>query len=412
MQWYQIDPLDLLMFRESKPFSPGESSWAKGLFPPLPSPVFQALRSATEFIPKPHEKSDLERSSIPEKNMQFWGPFLMDEFNQVWLPTPKDLVGVKQKDSRDKDKDKQDQDDDWTSVTRLVPQSEQPDWKYISFPKNHLKPLVSPQLHNEPFPGPPPYRVYDVVLGPLKPWMKLTALVEYLQGKLPTHPKDFTDDPWGVQILPHIKMEPGTRQVSDREGYFTEVAIRLKPGWKFIAALNQESQQIIPTRVVRLGGEGHRALVSPINFPDWKELERLITPNSDSSIAYLLTPGLARTEGKKPHQLIYSAYPEAWKDILLGCATSRPLLWGGISSIQRSQVNVPEKSKKLWQFSLLPQRAFVPPGTVYLFKKMSSDDFRKKQPSDYRLLPQLESQDNWLDTFKNLNYGLLLWGKR
>jgi CRISPR-associated protein Cmr3 len=342
--------------------------------------------------------------------MQFWGPFLMDEFNEVWLPTPKDLVGVKRKDSRDSNQE--DEDDDWTSVTRLVPQSEQTDWEYISFPENHLKPLVSPQLHPQEFDGPPPYRVYEVVLGPLKPWMKLTALVKYLKGELLKNPKNFTDDPWGVQILPHIKMEPGTRQVSDREGYFTEVAIRLKPGWKFAAAMNPKISKIDSTVVVRLGGEGHRALVSPINFSDdWQQLERFITPNPDSSIAYLLTPGLARTEGEKPHQLVYSAYPEVWKDILIGCATSRPLLWGGISSIQRSQLDTLRETEKTWEFSLLPQRAFVPPGTVYLFDKNASDDWLKKLPSDYRLLPQLESPQNWLDTFKNLNYGLLLWGQ-
>ena len=45
MYWYAIEPLDVLLFREAKPFSPGEGSWAKGLFPPLPSTVFQALRS-------------------------------------------------------------------------------------------------------------------------------------------------------------------------------------------------------------------------------------------------------------------------------------------------------------------------------------------------------------------------------
>jgi CRISPR-associated protein Cmr3 len=420
MQWYQIEPLDLLMFRESKPFSPGESSWAKGLFPPLPTPVFQALRSVPGVDPKPNEKSKVKRSSIPEKNMQFWGPFLMDDKDQVWLPTPKDLVALKRKTSnldneeQNEDNENDDEGEDWTSVTRLVPHSEQTDWKYISFPKNHLKPLVSPQLDNKEFEGPPPYREYDVVLGPLKPWMKLTALVKYLEGELPTNPKDFTDDPWGVQVLPHIKMEAGTRQVSDREGYFTEVAIRLKPGWKFIAALNPQISEIPPTGVVRLGGEGHRALVSAIDFPGgWQQLERFITPNSESSIAYLLTPGLARSEGEKSHQLVYSAYPEAWKDILLGCATSRPLLWGGISSIQRPKLkDTRQTENKPWQFSLLPQRAFVPPGTVYLFQEVPSDDSLKERPSDYRLLPQLESPSNWLDTFKNLNYGLLLWGKR
>jgi CRISPR-associated protein Cmr3 len=45
MKWYAIAPLDVLLFREAKPFSPGEGAWAKGIFPPLPTVVFQALRS-------------------------------------------------------------------------------------------------------------------------------------------------------------------------------------------------------------------------------------------------------------------------------------------------------------------------------------------------------------------------------
>ena len=42
LQWYTIDPIDLLLMREAKPFSPGDGSWAKGQFPPLPITVFQA----------------------------------------------------------------------------------------------------------------------------------------------------------------------------------------------------------------------------------------------------------------------------------------------------------------------------------------------------------------------------------
>lgn len=33
LYWYVIEPLNVLLFRESKPFSPGAGSWAKGLFP-------------------------------------------------------------------------------------------------------------------------------------------------------------------------------------------------------------------------------------------------------------------------------------------------------------------------------------------------------------------------------------------
>ena len=40
-----IEPLDVLLFRESKPFSGGEDHLARSVFPPPPSTVYAALRS-------------------------------------------------------------------------------------------------------------------------------------------------------------------------------------------------------------------------------------------------------------------------------------------------------------------------------------------------------------------------------
>ena len=42
----QIDPLDTLFFRDGKPFTMGEDSWASGIVPPYPSVIYGALRSA------------------------------------------------------------------------------------------------------------------------------------------------------------------------------------------------------------------------------------------------------------------------------------------------------------------------------------------------------------------------------
>ena len=42
----QIDPLDTLFFRNGKPFTMGEETWADAVFPPYPSVVYGALRSA------------------------------------------------------------------------------------------------------------------------------------------------------------------------------------------------------------------------------------------------------------------------------------------------------------------------------------------------------------------------------
>lgn len=142
--------------------------------------------------------------------------------------------------------------------------------------------------------------------------------------------------------------------------------------------------------VVRLGGEGHRALVSPLtDFHAWEQLAVYQQPKEQSNFAYLLTPGLAE---KQP--TVYGVYPTSWQENLTGCVSSRPLFWGGVSTIKRQQQDQ--------EFALLPQRAFVSPGTVYLFNNIP-------QQADY-LLPA--TGGNWLTTFKLLNYGKLLWGQR
>lgn len=41
----QIEPLDTLFFKDGKPFSMGDDSWADGVFPPAPSVIYGALRS-------------------------------------------------------------------------------------------------------------------------------------------------------------------------------------------------------------------------------------------------------------------------------------------------------------------------------------------------------------------------------
>jgi CRISPR-associated protein Cmr3 len=97
-------------------------------------------------------------------------------------------------------------------------------------------------------------------------------------------------------------------------------------------------------------------------------------------------------------------------------------LWGGVSQIRRklviscgkenqerttSQISSGSSSpnseaKGDEEFALLPQRAFVPPGTVYIFNQIPSET--------EALLPKPESTGNWLTSFQKLNYGKLLWG--
>ncbi len=365
LHWYALDPIDVLLFRESKPFSPGEGSWAKGLFPPMPTTIFQALRSALPYSP------------TKNRDLKFLGPFLLDQANTLWLPTPKDLLAMGGYDpNTDPDaipEDNYEENTQGDQYCRLQP-AKGDHWKRIQWDDQKLPPLVSPGLQEGEF-----------IKGRPHPWIRASALSAYLQGSLP-QAKDFQDDPWDTQVLPHIDIKSDTRQVKDEAGYFTEVAIRLRRGWRLAAAISAQ----IPTTAVRLGGEGHRALVAPLeNWDpgiDWDRFRE-----GRGLVAYLLTPGLAQPEEGNP---VYQAYPFQWQPHLAGCATDRALLWGGISAIRR-------QGSEQADFALLPQRAFIPAGTVYHFKQ----DQDPSPPKQLLGNPCAQSK-----TFESLNYGTLLWG--
>jgi CRISPR-associated protein Cmr3 len=387
LRWYVLEPLDILLMREAKPFTSGDGSWAKGIFPPPPITVFQALRSATT-------RQEVDR----QRYLNFLGPFLLQEAGSqeaiVWIPTPKDLLSSYENETDvDEGDGSKEAPAHWDKVAQLEPLVQDTDSTTpFGFSTDHFVDGLTPMV--------PPSRVVGERkgYGRTLPWMKATALVKYLRGQLDAISKDdFCDNPWTTQVLPHIQVTPGTRQVKSEDGYFTEVAIRIKPGWKLVAGLSADLTETI----VRLGGEGHRVLVTPLpHLKVWEELQPFTRPQPQGKKAYLLMPGLAEVESetgpeeKQETFLAYSVYPDAWKGYLHGCVSDRPLLLGGMSVFQK-----PGEVHREAAFT--PQRAFVPPGTVYRFKTIPD-----------RAIPLLpKTGGSWLETFEKLGYGTLLWSQ-
>lgn len=382
MQWYFLTPLDVLLFRESKPFSPSDGSWAKGLFPPMPITVFQAMRSLLPI-----------RSNRDEKNrdIEFIGPFLVDEQGMPWMPTPKDLILHLMQDESDRKQISSQP----ALVKRLSPaEGDDPIWSDMLSSQSELSPMVAEESVKR--------------LGIPYPLISAKALQGYLEGKMPSHPenkavsvRDFSEEPWDVQILPHTHMNRDKRQVQDENGYFTEVAIRLKSGWRFMVGMDIPNMAKPLEGTIRLGGEGHRVLVSPMDSDSsgvrmMEKLKKYGEPSGDRTAAYLLTPGLAEME--KPW-ICYGVIPKAWVTHLKACASDRAILWGGVSKLERLRFRDNLPVRQPFEFALLPQRAFVAPGSVYIFREV---------PDDPQLLPGDDSRA--LETFRSLNYGVLLWG--
>jgi CRISPR-associated protein Cmr3 len=176
--------------------------------------------------------------------------------------------------------------------------------------------------------------------------------------------------------------------------------VRLQSGWKFLVGMTTQ----LPEAVVRLGGEGHRAMLS--HCAGHAVLNELLNPSQPreqptGTIAYLLTPGLADVEGEVPR---YGSVPSGWRSAgLVGCATDKQILWGGVSQIRRKRVGQTDEERRSNDptFAVLPQRAFVPPGTVYVFKSPPIDTG-----------PLIPDRGASQETFKTLNYGKLLWSSR
>ena len=89
----KIDALDTLFFRDGKPFERGEEAWADGLFPPYPSVIYGALRSAY-FSEHPSELGKANSEGDPTRDFRITNFYLAVD-DQPYYPLPLDLVKIK-----------------------------------------------------------------------------------------------------------------------------------------------------------------------------------------------------------------------------------------------------------------------------------------------------------------------------
>lgn len=89
----EIDPLDTLFFRDGKPFFMGEETWADGIFPPFPSVIYGALRTAY-FANHIGEIGKANTAEDPTNDLRIRGIYLKHG-EDVYVPLPLDCVREK-----------------------------------------------------------------------------------------------------------------------------------------------------------------------------------------------------------------------------------------------------------------------------------------------------------------------------
>lgn len=278
MYWYQLTPTDVWLFRDAKPFSPGERAWAGSTFPPSGHALAGALRAVLA------EKATLNLT----------GPFLC-RAGALYLPRPLNYVGL-------------------TRLTPLPWLAEDDCARAMQWGKQAPAPMVlsrdRPCLTD-------PEEGSESAGEEFRRFLPYSAVLKLLHGtELGAADWRVTPGesglPWVTETRPHNTLQLDTRQVKTEDGYFVENAVRLLDGWSLAFGCDRAFESPI---TIRLGGEGHRAIMTaaPALGEQWKALterSRQNFANPTKAIAYLVTPGVF----EKPKQGIPTcrAWPWEW----------------------------------------------------------------------------------------------------
>lgn len=360
MFWYRLIPLDVLLLRDAKPFTPGERAWAGSTFPPTGDAIAGAVSGLLG------EKLD---------DLRLTGPFLCRQVQheqKLYFPRPLGFV-----------KDRS-----------LIPLPWIDPGNQMKFEQAAPQPLVTvfdPQSNNnsDDDAKPEKYRQYlpaDVVLKYLK------------HGKIASNDWkckcdggcDSEEKPWKIESRSHNSITPGTRQVKDESGYFVENAVRLHPDWSIAFGIDRE----LPTgETMRLGGEGHRVLLERCDRlgEQWQAIHTQSEQNFDEngrSIAYLVTPGVF--ERSDDHKILCQAWPWEWK--LAHTSNRNQPSDGRLVSVATAQ-SVPISGI----------------GKAQVFAAPSGSNYYLDQPD--RLYQDRAGATNKAKRWRNLGYSELLWIK-
>ena len=377
--WYKLTPLDVLMFRDAKPFSPQERAWAGSVFPPNNHAIAGALRSSFDI----------------NGNIQIKGTLLSCD-EKLYFPRPFNYVSQNR----------------LTPIAWLEPNHPS---KQMLWDKSKPVPLVIGDRGNhdsdEDKHKKGDYRLFlpsDVVLRLLKN----EALTE--KDWLVNQDREKKDKPWIVETRSHNTLQDGTRQVKESDGYFVENAVRLVEGWGLAIAVDKTTDAKLNSKakplVMRLGGEGHRVLLERCDTFDkqWTDLQKVSKTNfekGDRSLAYMVTNGVFErvTDRGTPKKARYERsvcrpYPWEWdladvdngssdRQVLVSVATDKPV---PISCRFRNAEN---------ESIPAPQVFAAPAGSVYYLER----------PAElWQNLPEY-MQKKSLKVWHDLGYAEMFW---
>jgi len=332
-----IEPNDVLLFRDGKPFVAGEDHRAKSFFPPTPFTLQGVLRSKVLFE-SGVDLHDYAHATTPAAlrlvqeiggigsgygQLQLRGPFLArrknDESITRYFPVPADVVKAGEN----------------FAVT---------------------KPLREfPFCDNAPDNARPLWVHTDEPLKELRGWVVEEEFEKYLKGQ-----NDFSVTPESDLLVhePRLGIALNYERRSTQEGMlYTMEFLRLQEGVGFLLEVKGISQFQLACGFLQVGGDARAATYRVLQTP----LKPLAKPDSlpQRFKVVLLTPTWF-SGGWKPKGDNWWQFFNGTKVRLIAAAIPRAPFIGGAFSDDRQRSNHGNFQKTM--------RRFVPAGSVFFFE--------------------------------------------
>jgi CRISPR-associated protein Cmr3 len=339
--WIEIEALDTLFFKDGKPFSMGEETWADGVFPPPPSVFYGAIRSAymsqiNQSVNLANEAGDKSKNLVIEN-------YCLSVKNYFYFPMPLDLVVKKQRSIKEKFIERESND---YQVYRLYLK----DNTYIS---------SSPQLSylltlNE--------EIESLENG----YIDETDLKNYLEGGS----GPFTAKKIDKLVILEPKIGIGRNNITKttQESKLYRVGMRRLDTLKSIVQI-KNLDDFEPTGLLKLGGETKIAKYQYIAFEDFEQPNQI----QNRFKIYLATPALLKNgwlPGWIDEKNFIGYYPKTKIKVkLIATIIGKPIPIGGFDMKKK-------RPKTMLQA--------VPSGSVYYFEiidQVSENDINKIKPT-------------------------------
>ncbi len=277
-QWIQIEPLDTVFFKGSEPMVAGQNHEVHSIFPPMPTTIIGAIRSAVlaqrkidinRYVDMANRDSTFETLhpllGVPGRpGFEIVGPLLSSETKsgniELFFPTPAHWFANEKTMNNGKA----------VAVAAARQISEYID--QLGITGNVLQPAWVMKPENGDLKSLSGYWINAAAFKSMKSGKGSLVFYELAKNVIPENPALLKLDAFVYnEIRVGIALETGTRRV--REGHlYTSTQIRLHAGVRMVVGFSEKliPSHLDPSGVLQIGGEQRIAAyrLQPDNVPD------------------------------------------------------------------------------------------------------------------------------------------------